>query len=354
MRSLIAVVIALVMAMICTSVSGAAADGHLRQLRFSPDGRYVLAQDYSTVTVLTVRPLAAAFQIPAENASVADFTPDSRQITFLSSASASVERWSVDDHMRVASTSVALPKCGTIKLSPNGLYLACDQIDGTFRLLEVSSGVTLFENKHFGRDVLEYELADEDPTVPKEDVSYDGKLGHALISFSPDGGFLIAVPERAYGVEGLSWNLQQKRKVFLKGALRRLFWRADVNVYFSAPPFTFVAPDRAVISWPKAWNPKNTTVTATLASFPSGRTLLKPKIPPGPLFRAADPGFVIVRPCRQSPACAVELSSGQVIVSDTPALDILGQYYVAERPNGDLGLYERGKGLKASVSLTVH
>ena len=55
MHSLVAVVVAL----ICSSISvatdtPAAADGHLRQLRFSPDGQYVLAQDDKTVTVLSV------------------------------------------------------------------------------------------------------------------------------------------------------------------------------------------------------------------------------------------------------------------------------------------------------------
>jgi len=32
--------------------------------------------------------------------------------------------------------------------------------------------------------------------------------------------------------------------------------------------------DRGIISWPEAWNPKDTTVTATLALFPTGKKLL--------------------------------------------------------------------------------
>jgi len=41
-----------------------------------------------------------------------------------------------------------------------------------------------------------------------------------------------------------------------------------------------------------------------------------------------------------------------MIVCDTPALDVFGQYYAAERTDGELGLYERGKGLQASVMIT--
>ncbi len=113
-----------------------------------------------------------------------------------------------------------------------------------------------------------------------------------------------------------------------------------------------MGPDRAVISWPQAWNPKDTTVTATLALFPTGKKLLKPKIPPGPLFRAADAAFVIVRPCGKAAACAAEYATGQVIISEkSPALDVLGRYYVSELATSEVGLYERGKGLQASVAL---
>ena len=48
----------------------------LRQLRFSPNGRYVLAQDDLQVTILAVEPFAILFRIPAEDATEAQFTPD--------------------------------------------------------------------------------------------------------------------------------------------------------------------------------------------------------------------------------------------------------------------------------------
>jgi hypothetical protein len=47
-------------------------------------------------------------------------------------------------------------------------------------------------------------------------------------------------------------------------------------------------------------------------------------------------------------------TTGEMITSETPALDVLGRYYVAERAGGKVGLYERGKGLQASVSLGTH
>jgi hypothetical protein len=52
--------------------------GLLVHIRFSPDGRYVLAQSHTEVNVLTVHPLAVLFTIPVESATVAEFSPDSR------------------------------------------------------------------------------------------------------------------------------------------------------------------------------------------------------------------------------------------------------------------------------------
>jgi hypothetical protein len=46
------------------------------------------------------------------------------------------------------------------------------------------------------------------------------------------------------------------------------------------------------------------------------------------------------------------VSTGQVIISETSALDVFGRYYVAEPSAGVVGLYERGKGLQATVALS--
>ena len=117
---------------------GCVAGETLRQVRFSPDGRYVLAQEDSEIMILTVQPFAILFRIPAQNSLEAQFTPDSRQIVFVSSATrvdplkivfsaspARVERWSVANQARVES---ALPtfECRTQALSPDGTEAAQD------------------------------------------------------------------------------------------------------------------------------------------------------------------------------------------------------------------------------------
>ncbi len=57
----------------------------LRQVRFSPDGRYVLAQEDAGIVVLPVEPFAVLFRIPVDDAVSAQFTQDSRCVVLVSS-----------------------------------------------------------------------------------------------------------------------------------------------------------------------------------------------------------------------------------------------------------------------------
>jgi hypothetical protein len=175
-----------------------------------------------------------------------------------------------------------------------------------------------------------------------------GDRGAADISFSPDGRYLVAVPKRAEGCP-LAWDLRAKEPVKLSGRLKKLE---------TAYHIAFVAPDQVMIS--SVWL-GTTTVNATLVEFPSGKVLAKAKLPPGQVFRAADPAFVLVRPMGWRVAdsnpiprsSAVEFRTGQVIMSDADALDVFGNQFIIELPDGKLGLCERGKGVQASIAVNA-
>ena len=175
-----------------------------------------------------------------------------------------------------------------------------------------------------------------------------GDLGKATIEFSPDGRFVIASP-MVLG-SPVAWDLFDRRPVTLAGKLRGVGWTT----------FAFVASDRVMIS--HFFHDRGKTFSATLVAFPSGAVVSRPNLPPGPLFRAADPRFVLIQPFGQlderdpkpNRAAAVEFRTGQVIVANSSSsMDIFGNHYVAELPDGELGLYERGKGLQVSVNLRL-
>jgi hypothetical protein len=166
----------------------------LRQLRFSPDGHYVLAQNRSRITVLTVQPLAVLFQIPAEKADVAQFTLDSQQVVFIESQTSleagvpfnalgtRIERWSVANHAQTTSKAIFSADCATESLSPDGHVWACVDFAGTLRLRDVASGEAILEKKRFNK-LQDFCPPDQFP------CTLSGDLGYAQISFSPDSRF---------------------------------------------------------------------------------------------------------------------------------------------------------------------
>ena len=115
-----------------------------RQLRFSPDGKYILAQQASGITVLTVQPLSVLFSRSEENVSNAGFTPDSEQVWFVSrpshvvapqiafaGSSVYVERWNIAGGTRIDVKETRLRKCESSGLSPDSRFLACVDTGGT-------------------------------------------------------------------------------------------------------------------------------------------------------------------------------------------------------------------------------
>jgi len=342
--------------------------GDLR-VRFSPDGRYILAQEDFRITVLTAQPFRALFRIPAENPGPAEFTPDSKEIVFVSSVAsveltspsspAHVERWTIAERARVGFAEIRQHGCDSKGLSPGGLVLACVDFDGTLRLLDVASGETIFEKRKFGKPFIlwvesqwHYGSAGGGAgntlnLFPRYEL---GDPGSAKIGFSPDGRFVVAMPRDADG-STVAFDLHTRRTVSLRGCIRKL----DRSFQYS--DFAFAGADRLVLS---ALVLQHRTTTAALVAFPSGRVLSRRKVPPGPVFPAADPRFVLIRPCgpfpclEPYPRCdsnwdrvkktgAYDWHKGQLTVSRTPALDVFGDHYVSESADGEIGLYERGK-----------
>ncbi len=150
--------------------------GFFRELRFSPDGRYILATDDSGLTVLSVDPLVVLFRSPVKDPGLPEFTPDSRQVVLVSSVAAlraddvqfalvdspaRLERWSVSGERRVSSTEIPLHGCGAAALSPDGRTLGCDDLHGTLWLIDIGTGATIFRRGKFARN----EVVDPDGTM---------------------------------------------------------------------------------------------------------------------------------------------------------------------------------------------
>jgi hypothetical protein len=313
--------------------------GPLRQLRFSADGQYILAQDDAAITVVTARPLAALFRIPAERADDAQFTPDSKQVIFvrpviridmqklaLAGESQHVERWDLATQTRASVTALPQMRCGTERLSADGKLWACDDLYGVLRVFDVLSGKTVFEKQHFNKPV--------SGPGPPEHVSQTriySVPGNSRLEFSEGGRFLMAVP-LDLGTP-LLWDSTARKPVELAGALKR-----GLEAYRES--FALLAGDR-ILTGTLQGRAGRWTSSYLLTEFPSGQSISELTLPLGEVAAATDPGIVLVH--SDGGVLAFDLETAQVFGEGSSALDVFGDHFVAQDHSRALRLHVRPK-----------
>jgi hypothetical protein len=304
-----------------------------RRLRFSHDGRYLLAQDNTGIDLIAFDPFRILFRVPAENTSRAEFTADSNQILFISGGTHAtssqlafvgskphVERWAIRDQQRIEFTEIPLDACEVLELSPEGAHAACIDFAGSLRLVAVSSGETIFEKK-VGRPLTRRNAADN--------------RANATIDFSPDGRYVIFKPKIAQAIP-IVWDMRDKKDVALKGHLKDVRWAA----------YIFAALDRLLMTY-RHYGLSRIEPVTELVAFPSGELIEKLPLLRGRLSRAADPHFVLVRSRpplgTQAMIQAFDYHTGAAVTNEASVLDVFAERYVAERANGELEVFETGK-----------
>jgi WD40 repeat protein/predicted SprT family Zn-dependent metalloprotease len=286
-------------------------------LRFSPDGKYILAQDPASIYVLSRDPLTTLFRFDAEDANDAQFTPDSQNIVFVTEASR-VEKWNIAQRTQVDADELHFPSpCIQQALSPTGRYLACLQAN---------------EKNEFPRQLAVIDVETGEPVwiqkdVIREEVTYFG-YGFSFnyyrriwLDFSPDGRYLVGSGDGNPFV----YDFETKQPLQLNSDLKTLLKHSH-----------FLANDRIF-----SYTGKNLE-RATIAAFPSGK-ILQPEIGLGALVgaRSSNPGVLIVRPYLHSAAALIEIATKKVLLtSSSRAVDMYENLLVAERSNGEIGLYD--------------
>ncbi|HEX4155072.1 MAG TPA: M48 family metalloprotease [Acidobacteriaceae bacterium] len=123
----------------------------LTRVRFSPDGRSILAQDESSIFVMSRQPFALRYRIDAEGALPANFSPDSKSITF-STPGLRTEQWSAETKKMLAVHEMLTRKpCYDSRLSPDGRTLVCVEMNDSGELslamLDTATSNVVWEHK---------------------------------------------------------------------------------------------------------------------------------------------------------------------------------------------------------------
>ena len=291
----------------------------INNLRFSPDGKYILAQDEGGIHVASRNPFLVLFYIPAPDARTAFFSTDSRSVIFHNSG-LRIEVWSVSEQKRTSMHEVA-PRvpCEQTELSPDGGMLACLNSEDALLLIDVASNSVVHESKSFYIptfvDILR-RLAEE------MDADVDG-LDLITMGFSPDGRYFLA----GHGTNHLAYDLINHREVSVAGSVKNL-----TNLSFA-----FLGPDRIV-----GVNPGSPEKSPVLR-FPSGERLAEIRLGPGVKLRSATHGdYLFVGPLKEYDLGIMDLAAKEIrIAFKHNAADMYDGVYVGERSNGQLALYNK-------------
>ncbi|HEX8069157.1 MAG TPA: M48 family metalloprotease [Pyrinomonadaceae bacterium] len=309
--------------------------GDVTYLRFSPDGKYILAQDDTGINVLAREPFALRFRIDAPEAHTAQFTPDSRAVVFNTSA-LRVESWDVAAGKQAdAHELVVRDGCWQTALAPDGRTLACLAANFDLVLYDVTTGAQLFQKKGYYKPTI-FDLFRLRLGVGRAGQVDDDDMEWVSFGFSPDARYFIA-GARNFS-DGNFWGTTQERA---STVIYDLTAKAPASVpdplkVLLTGRYAFVGPDRIV-----ARNPQDYRKSA-LVGFPGGAVLEQFALWGNPASVTRGDYF-IVRPVKEYAAGVAELGSKNVVLANRlAAIDVYEQFFVAEQLNGELSLYRMG------------
>jgi len=306
----------------------------ITNLKFSPDGRYVLAQDDSSVFVLSRTPLALLFRFDAKDAHSAQFTPDSKNIVF-DTRSLRTESWNIADEKRVdVHEIVAQDGCIQTKLSSDGSTLACLNEKFDVSLIEVATNKAFFQKSglfapktpvtwlYFFRFV---SLSRDNP---------ESKFDWVNMAFSPDNHYFLA----ANLDDSIAVDVGSHSQVSLHGGLPDMVKGG----------FAFMGPDRIIAR--DAASPKNSAVM----EFPSGKALERLPIYQQALQAPTSGNFVILSPAGLASSGVFDLDSQKYVggVNKPSPVDVYDNNMLVQQISGEIQLYNTStKTFEASASI---
>jgi hypothetical protein len=291
----------------------------LERLRFSRDGKYILAQDESSVFVLSRDPYNVLFRFDAEKALPAEFSPDSQRIVF-HTPGLHTEEWSIPDQKMLASHEpITRQDCIQTKFSPDGRTLFCIAlreegigVSVDLVMLDSATGAVLYQKKDFFQANLNFlfALAMSRMSSAPSDIM--------LSSFSADGNTMLIGPSG----QRLAFDLRNRTPISIGSGIK--------NVIDGA--YAFIGSDK-VVGVVNSPNFKESGVF----SFPDGKRLQSFPLGMGDLESVTGGNYVMSNSYANFAVGLADISAGRFIAaSKTPSMDVWNDWMINENGDGSI------------------
>ncbi len=297
----------------------------LWRVRFSLDGKYVLAQDDGSIAVFSTEAQKVLFRIDAPNVNAAWFTPDSSSVVF-SDDNLRVERWSVATGQRTDVKEVVdYAGCTQSLLTPDGKTLVCVNavVEESsprvgVKLIDVDTGKAYFEKPKF-LDMNSFSNYSQLLRVVYEALSGNEVAG---LDVDPGSHFLLVTA----GGHELAFDLAQRQPITLGGKLRDV---GDMRA-------TFIGSDRMYVVENSL---QKGLYKAHVVSFPDGKVESDSQIGDIGMRGATKGSLMLVGPLKDYAVGIFDPSKSQVLFAfKLPTVDVWDRKVASEDSVGGLFL----------------
>ena len=323
----------------------------ITNLSFSPNGKYILAQDDGGINVASRDPFAFLFYITAPDVRQSKFSPDSTSIVF-STTEQRVEVWGIAERKRTSVHEITVrAPCMQTELSPDGSVLACLNTERTLQLIDVTNGSVIQEEKDFwhpsflGLLEIIFAAAQKNADEPTFDV------GLANLAFTPDGHYFLGASgtfhmERHLGGWTSIGGVPVQSEQWSAATPSLLMFDIRSHSRLSVPSsignevglsFAFLGSDRIVgIDHTKPQK-------SHILKFPSGETVGDVEFWHGLHLRAAAHGdCLLVGPLKDYPLGVMDLATKEnKILIKQNAADMFDGVFVTEQFTGQLAMHTK-------------
>jgi hypothetical protein len=278
----------------------------LHTLRFTPDGKYLLAQDNATIYVMTREPFAVKFMIPAEEAFPAKFTGDSRYLSFYT-PELRAEVWELATANRIAAYDLhSTYGCEQTALTTDAKTLACIDAKQDLVIIDSATQDRIFEKKRIRSGEVDF----------TNGIKFE--IEYVNMAFSPNGKYLLVAGK--YGT--IAVDVANRKEIPLASGVKGVLKKA----------FTFL-DDGRILGLAGGSN-------ASVVTFPDGNLLQSVELGASIPSTVTKGDYILMRPIKDYEVGVLDLKSGQIVrANKRAAMDIWGDMAVSELGTGEVALF---------------